>query len=117
MRAHGIKTPLYHCAVPINLAVREFPQIFTHAIRPVSTEERPALIAFYFLQERYGAAMLECRRLLEESPGHPVASAYIYRMQTLLGSPAKAKAMLEAGSNSNASEMRSTCARADFMAA
>ena len=117
VRAHGIKTPLYHGAVPINLAVREFPQIFTHAIRPVSTEERPALIAFYFLQERYGAAMLECRRLLEEAPGHPVASAYIYRMQTLLGSPAKAKAMLEAGSNSNASEMRSTCAGADFMAA
>ena len=97
VRAHGIKTPLYHGAVPINLAVREFPQIFTRAIRPVSTEERPALIAFYFLQERYGAAMLECRRLLEESPGHPVASAYIYRMQTLLGSPAKAEAMLEAG--------------------
>jgi tetratricopeptide (TPR) repeat protein len=51
VRAHGIETPLYHGAVPINLAVREFPKIFTHTIRPVSTEEQPALVAFYFLAE------------------------------------------------------------------
>jgi len=70
-----------YVAVPIHRVLWEFPQIATNqADAKLSPGDRRALIAYYYLQKRYGAAMIECKRALAEEPEDGLASAYQYCM-------------------------------------
>jgi tetratricopeptide (TPR) repeat protein len=81
--------------VPADSIVREFPQIIAESLQPkLHGKERDALIAYYFMQERYGAAVIEAQNAISENPQDGVAAAYLARMYTLLGSPNLAKPLL-----------------------
>ncbi len=87
-----IREVLYESAVPASRILWEFPQVVATPVRALAPEERAALISYYFAQERYGAAMLECARLLEKSPRHGLANAFLYRMLAGLGDMRRAEA-------------------------
>lgn len=77
----GEYKPLYAGAVPVARLLWEFPQVATTwQDRCANIEERRALLAYFFLQERFGAAMIESRRALKDSANDGMTSAYLYRM-------------------------------------
>lgn len=72
---------LYAGGVPVQRILWEFPQVAaTWQDRCANMEERRALLAYFFLQERFGAAMIESRRALKDSAADGMTSAYMYRM-------------------------------------
>ena len=84
-----------YSAVPADWIVRDFPQIIAASQSNLHGKERDALIAYFFMQERYGAAIIEAQNALGENPLDGVAAAYLARMYTLLDSPMLAKPMLK----------------------
>ena len=88
---------LYHGAEPVHRILWDFPQttVDLAADDALSPDDRRNLIAYYFLQERFGAAMIECRAALAEDPNDGIANAYMYRISLLQGAPTQAKACLE----------------------
>jgi len=86
-----IREVLYEGAVPAARIFWEFPQVAAAAEQELSADDRAALVGYYFMQERYGAAMLECARLLGRSPRHGMANAYLYRMLAALGEDRRAE--------------------------
>lgn len=88
---------LYHGAEPVHRILWDFPQVTTGigADDELSPADRHALIAYYFLQERFGAAMIECRAALEKDPDDGVVNAYMFRISLLQGAPALAERCLE----------------------
>lgn len=77
----GEYKPLYAGAVPVQRILWEFPQVATTwQDRCANLDERRALLAYFFLQERFGAAMIESRRTLKDTPNDGTTSAYMYRM-------------------------------------
>lgn len=88
---------LYHGAEPVHRILWDFPQTTANltADDALSPDDRRNLIAYYFLQERYGAAMIECRAALVDDPDDGIANAYMYRISLLQGAPTQAKAALE----------------------
>ncbi len=90
----GVDEWFYHEAVPVGRILEEFPQITDRARRrPVDAAERGALIAYYALVQRIGAAMAECRRALAEDPADGVANAFAFYMSE--GDPERARPHLE----------------------
>lgn len=95
-RRGDIAETLTFRAVPADWIVREFPQVAAAGPHPkLKGTERDALVAYYFLQERFGAATIEAQNAMAENPLDGVAAAYLARMYTLLGSPSLAKTMLK----------------------
>ena len=77
----GEYKPLYAGGVPVARLLWEFPQVAASwQDRCATIDERRALVAYFFQQERFGAAMIESRRALKDAPDDGLASAYLYRM-------------------------------------
>ncbi len=92
----GFKEVFYHGAVPVHRMLWDFPQILgADRFRVLLPSQRRALIAYYFLQDRYGAAMIECRRAVADDPRDGVANAYMYRIAQIQGAPALAAQYLQ----------------------
>jgi len=108
-----IREVLYEGAVPAARVFWEFPQVAAAAERELSPEDRAALISYYFLQERYGAAMLECARLLGRSARHGMANAYLYRMLAALGEDRRAEQAFKYALMSKETEYLTTLFAAD----
>ncbi len=85
--AHDFDDMFQHGAVPADRILWEFPQIFSESEEGLSPESRVDRIVHFFQQERFGAATLECRRLLEEDADNGTAHAYLLRMLQLQGEP------------------------------
>jgi len=70
--------------VPVSRLLWEFPQVAAHWQDRASTiAERRALVAYFLLQERFGAAFIEAGRALKVKPDDGMTNAYIYRMYAL----------------------------------
>jgi len=97
VESHGVKDMIYIGAVPIEKVLWEFPQLLeadAEKPREMSDKERHALIKYYLGQQRYGAAMLECRRIIEKNPKDGAANAYLFHIYSLHGDSARAMAAL-----------------------
>jgi S1-C subfamily serine protease/Flp pilus assembly protein TadD len=88
VHTHDLTQVLYDGAVPIDRVVWEFPQLLGDmGTAPLDKSERDALIAYYFLQKRFGAAIFECQRALEDNPRDGIANTFKYRMAAMQASP------------------------------
>jgi S1-C subfamily serine protease len=85
--AHDFHDMFQHGAVPVDRVTWEFPQVFVPEAPGTPQEGRLARAAFYVQQERFGAATLECLRILAADPTEGHAHAYLYRIQRLQGEP------------------------------
>jgi S1-C subfamily serine protease/Tfp pilus assembly protein PilF len=87
---------LYYGAVPVHRILWEFPQIATgQTAENLSPDDRRTLIAYYFLQKRYGAAMIECARALEDDPKDGLVNAFMYRIYQSQSDSSRADSCLE----------------------
>lgn len=91
-KAKGFKEVFYHGAVPIQRVLWEFPQVTSKMSE--ASADRAALIQYYFDQERFGAAALECRRALEANPRDGMANAFLQRIYSLEMDKARAQECL-----------------------
>ncbi len=85
--AHEFQDMFQHGAVPVDRVIWEFPQVFAPEAPGTTQEARLARAAFFFRQDRFGAAMLECNRILAADPNEGRAHAYLYRILRLQGEP------------------------------
>jgi S1-C subfamily serine protease/tetratricopeptide (TPR) repeat protein len=97
--AHEITEVLYHGTIPMDKVLWEFPQVTAPAADAIAAKmfvrDRQALIAFYFLEQRFGAAVFECKKALAEDPNDGIANAYLYRIYALQSSPDLAEPCLK----------------------
>ena len=97
--AHDMTEVLYHGTIPIDKALWEFPeptgQAGGEAGAKMTARERQALIAYYFLQQRFGAALFECKAALAENPNDGIVNAYLYRIYAIQGAPELARPCLK----------------------
>ena len=78
--AHDFMDMFQHGAVPADRLMWEFPQVFSGPEGELTLDERVARATHFFQQERFGGAMIECRKILAVAPNHGLAHAYLYRM-------------------------------------
>lgn len=70
--------------VPVSRLLWEFPQVAAHwKDRAKDIAERRALVAYFLLQERFGAAFIEAKKALARDPKDGLTNAYVYRMYAL----------------------------------
>lgn len=104
-RRDDVAETLTFKGVPSDWIVREFPQVASASSNEKLTiDERHALMAYYFLQNRFGAATIEAKEVLSDYPADGIAAAYLARMETLLGAPSGAKGLTKLALNDPASE-------------
>ncbi len=73
-------------AVPIHQAIREFPQVTAgEDWADFRVEEREQRASFFYGQQRYGAAALECRWLLDEDPSNVIGLSYLALISSIQG--------------------------------
>lgn len=85
----------FKVGVPVARLLWEFPQVAAGwRDRARDLDERRALVAYYLLQERFGAAFIEATRALEQAPGDGMTNAFLYRMYALQRDTERAQASL-----------------------
>ncbi len=70
--------------VPVSRLLWEFPQVAADwKDQARGIDARRALVAYFLLQERFGAAFIEAEKAIKEKPDDGKTNAYIYRMYAL----------------------------------
>lgn len=94
--AHNMSEVLYHGTIPIDKVLWEFPQVTVGRKGGLSAPDRRALIAEYFLQHRFGAAVFECKAALADDPRDGLVNAYLYRIYAMQSAAGLAEPCLKA---------------------